>query len=760
MKKKCEFEYKPFDKVIIFNDNDPNLTPVPINQLDVIRRTFHYYGLKEPEDFPDFKLIEGYGLNPENQMFQREIVHPGVIQVEQKVRRSIKKDLAPMRRELTAINAFWEELENNQEKYEAEINWINLQWYYRLFGKFFFCHGKATYITGSYWDFLNNWTIQGAKPDYRDRDRRWQLAVKYTELDTQTFAKFDKDKKAIPESDGTYQMIELGRRVWYGMINTKVRRAGDSSKSAHNNTEYVTRSIEQAFGIQGMDDSNAQTMFTDHVVSPYNTSYPIYFKPLRESSEKLHPKTEKMTFSNDENPEIHSLKSKIDFATSADALKYDGKRVDRFLIDESGKTANCDIIKRHGIIKYCLSHGSEIRGHALYPTTVDTIEDRSAGERFMNMCFDSMWDKRDENGQTTTGLGVFHFRATDGLHPYIDQFGASREIEALKYINGKINYLKRNKKFQELADFKRQHPILFKDNFSIAIKNQFFNKEILETRADFLNFEARNLLPIQGNFYRKEWPDGDVYFTKEDGGRFFISIDLLDMANRYGSHYRPNTRQKDVNGIWYPVYPMQFIAGADPFGLNRTLGRASMGGGAVRWRWDKKIDPPEKPISEYLSKRPVCTYSARPDLVKGIPDSFCEDMLMMTQYFNAMMNAENNINSIEEWFMERKYDGYLLHEYDSSLKPRKSGWWHGEKTAQAIFNHYKDDISNHAKRWVHPDLINECLNIIDVKDMTDWDLFTAYGGCLLAELNPFYNMMLYSQDNQIDVLEMMETYEY
>jgi len=371
-----------------------------------------------------------------------------------------------------------------------------------------------------------------------------------------------------------------------------------------------------------------------------------------------------------------------------------------------------------------------------------------------------MWDKRDENGQTTTGLAIFHFRATDGLHPYMDQFGMSQEDKALKYINGKIDYLKRNKKFQELADFKRQHPILFKDNFSIAIKNQFFNKDILENREQYLNFEARHLLPKQGNFFRKEWPDGDVFFKEDPYGRFFVSIDMNDMANRYGNHYRPNLRQKDQSGNWYPVHPLQFIAGADPFGLNRTLGRASMGGGAVRWRWDKDIDPPEKPMGEYLSKRPVCTYSARPDLVKGMPDSFTEDMLMMTQYFNAMMYAENNINSIEEYFEERKYAGYLLHDYDSNLRPKKSGWWHDEKRAQAIFNHYKDDISNHGNRWVHADLITECLNIIDVKDMTNWDMFTAYGGCLLAELNPYYNMMLYSQDNQIDVMGMLEQYEY
>ena len=1158
MKKKCEYTYEPCDRIVVFNDNDPNLIQLNLDQLDIIQRTYRYYGLIPPKDFPKFETVEGYGLPPEQQMFQYEKRHEGVIAIEQKVRKGIKKELSPMRRELTVINGFWAEIDAHPDKYKDVIAWINLQWYYRLFGKFFFNNGKLTYITGSYWDFLNSWSIQGTIPRYRDRDRRWQLAVKYTELDTTTFAKKDKDGKGIPEPDGTYKMIDLGMRVWYGMVNTKVRRAGDSSKSNHNNTEYIARMLEQSGAIQGKDDENASEMFTEHVVAPLNNDhYPIYFKPLRNPSENLSPKNE-MAFKNEENYDVGSLKSKISHATSSDAVKLDMTRRDRILIDEAGKcfgigtpilmydgsvkrvedvvvgdfvmgwdstprkvlslgrgremmyrvipnkgnewrcneshilavktsahcfgentptgtlktitipeytnlypsikrslvlfrkgvdfstkdhtippyllgiwlgdgnhcnisvcsadkeikdymkftaqkynmdirisggkrcpvaylstpvnvpislyekngalhkefdsvngaadylslastnlshasfhsnkscggyrvvrgekrknalldefrdlnlignkyiptdyicdseenrlellaglidtdghldkrehryeyeiiqvrkelaeqiwflanslgfyssihykktsmkrsdgtmyygeayrvmiygkdlyripckikrkkiniqyyeqggkgrnplhtgfsvvpdkiddyygftidgdhlfllgdftvvhnTSECDVVKRHGVIKYCLSEGSEIRGHCLYPTTCDTIEDRSAGERFMQMCFDSMWEKRDDNGQTGTGLCLFHFRATDGLHPYIDQYGMSMENEARRYIEGKIAYLKKNKKFQDLADFKRQHPILFKDNFSIALKNQFFNKDILETREQYLNFDAPEHRPRKGMFVRKS-PDGDVIWVDDPEGISYLSIDLKDLAHKYGGHYLPNQRVKE-NGIWSPVSPLYFVASFDTFSQDKTQGRASNGGGAIKWMLDKVIDPDIKDKSERLSCKPVWTCSYRPETV----EEYVDQMIMACQYFNAMCYPENNVKNLIQQFIERGYGGYLLYDIDPNTGHRSQypGWWHGgagNGKALGAFNLMRDDIALNGARWQHPDLLVECLSIIDPKDMTNWDLFTSYCGCLMAEKNPFYSMMRESFDNRIDSDDFM-----
>ena len=774
---KSKYDYKPIDRYVWFNDHDPNLFPIRVDQLWVIQRTFRELGLPEPDDFPEFKYIEGYGLRPEDQMFHREVVPDALVQFEAKIRGSVKKDLSPLRKENTIINAFWEELENNSAKHKDVLDWINLQWWYRLFGKFLFINGKVHWITGDCWWYQNHWTLKGdIRPEFRDRDSRWFLGGRFCELDTTTFAHTDPQTgKPIPNDDGWFDMIDLGYRICYGFNGLKHRQAGDTSKVQAGHTEYITRMVAKHSAIQGKDDENAENVFQEHCIYPYS-KIPLWFKPLRDSSEKLNPKNS-VLFDNDEVD--FGLHSRITFAKSADAIKYDNEKVDKYHCDEPGKS-EVDVCDRHDIMKPTMARGAgkQIDGSTKYVTTVELIDNPLSSQRYMKLCFDSMYENRLPSGQTASGMYTFFFRASDGLEGYIGKYGESIEFTptyeqvqfsgnkegARQYIENTIKALKKKKDWIKLAGFKRKHPILFKDNFSVALKNSFFNKEILETRFEYLNFEARHLLPIQGNFHRKSYPDGDVEFTKEDEGRFMISIDMNDMANRYGGMYRTNQRTKDVNGIWMPVNPIMFINSADPFNLKETLGRESKGGGAVRWRWDKNIDPVDKPKEQFLSRRPVCTYLARPDFIKGNPNSYCEDMLMASQYFNAFCYPERNVNCIDEWFTERKYNGYLLHDFDVNMKPKpNAGWWHGgadNKKAVEVFNHYRDEISNNAMRWVHADLLSQCMDIVDVKDMTNYDLFTAYGGCLLAELHPIYNLLEHSQDNQIDVMGMMEQYEY
>jgi hypothetical protein len=741
MKKKdgCSYQYLPCDKYVVFNDNDPSLIPIKVDQLDVIRRTYRYYGLDEPDDFPDFSLVDNYGLPPHEQFFKREEVHEGVKMLEQQVRLKIQadkktRDAAPNRREILVINAFWEELELHPEKYKAEIAWIRKMWFYRLLGKYVLINGKVYWLPGAFWTYLNCWSIDGSPPGYRDRDRRWYLAVKYTELDTTTFKNREEKPpyKAIPDEEtGDYEMIDLLVRTCLGMMNTKVRRAGDSTKAQENNTEYVTRTVGGKSGIQGKDDSNAYTMFTEHMVYPYNTHFPVYFKPLRDPSEKYAPKSE-MNFYNDENPDIKALHSLIDFATSADALKYDSKKIHRLHIDESGKLENGNVIRRHNIVRLCLMVGGVIDGHCLYPTTVDSPTDLSAGERFLEFCYQSMWDQRDDTGSTASGLYYFHFRSTDGLFPYIDEYGMSMEPEAADYIAKKLKHYKGIKDAQGYADFKRQHPILFKDNFFIGAKNPYLNTMILQDRYDYLNFDARHLLAERGDFVRESPPDGKVKWVKYDpngnlDGRFYKSIDLPP----------EQTNQRYLKGgIWSPKSPFTFIASGDTFGQDKTEGRASNGGGTVKYMHNGIIDKDGTDVLELRTDLPVCTYCFRPPTV----EEYCEDMLMMSQYFNAMMYPERTKTNIIDHFRRRNYGGYLLYDIDYKTKKPKNnpGWWAGDKEKVTGFNYLKDDVQNNSTRWRHPDLITQCLMIPDPQHLTDFDLIASYIGCLIGERNEFY----------------------
>ena len=149
------YDYQPIDPIVTLNQGDPSLFPIEIDQLDLFQRTYRQYGLPEPENFPDMELITGYGKPPELQMFEKEVIPVGLTELERRIRHELKprnkaRDLSPVRREIKIIERFWEELDNNQDRYADEIEWINLMWYYRLMGKLFFCNGKVTYIPGAY----------------------------------------------------------------------------------------------------------------------------------------------------------------------------------------------------------------------------------------------------------------------------------------------------------------------------------------------------------------------------------------------------------------------------------------------------------------------------------------------------------------------------------------------------------------------------------------------------------------------------------
>ncbi len=770
-KNKSEYDYRYNDQILILNNNDHDLFPIKVDILDVIKRTYRDHNYTEPTKFPNVKLISGYGLSPEDQIFERQETPEKLVILEDRIRRTLKREkkYSSVKKELILIERFWDELDDKQEEYKKEIAWLRKMIYHRIFGYWFFCNGVATYITGDHFFFLNWWYLDDILPEYRDRDRRVYISEMFSELDTTTFKNIDPiTRKPIPNENGEYEMVDLGRRVCLGANRPKARRVGDTSKIQAKGANRATLRSDFHFGSQGRDEAHALKIFRENFVNPF-IKLPVFFKPLWDSQLGVRPKEHFLFDSEDGGLPYHT---RITHALSASAENYNGDKLHLYHRDESGNTKDENVNDGHKVIKHCLMLGSKIIGFADYTSTVQSISERSAGENYMKLCMDSQYEIRNENGQTSSGMYNWFTRGEDGKEGCVGKYGESvidiptpeqarfigRTTGAKKEIENEIKEYKRKKDWEGLAIYQRQYPQCFRDCFSPPARSQFFNQELLRTRVQYLNFEAREELPRRGTFARKSLPDGEVVWLDDPDGDFYMSIDLYDLAKRYGSQYKPNQRVKD-QGIWMPVNPLYFIGSTDTFGQDKTLGRASNGGGAIRWMRDKHIDPDEKDISEWISQRPVCTYNARPDTV----EEYSEKMMMMHEYFNAMCYPERNKTNTIDHYRARGRDGYLLYDYDPVTFRKASipGWWHGGATndkALKSFNLSRDDISKNGKRWVHTDLIMEYLSIVDPKDMTNYDLLTAYCGCLLGELNPFYTMMEHSLDNRIDISNWMNTY--
>lgn len=746
----CEYTYQPIDETVWLNTDDANLWPIPINQLDLLRRTYRQYGLTEPEGWPEMERIDGYGKRPSDQYFERETIPPALVELESSIRYELRpvgksSDLTPVRRELTLINKFWDTLNANQEKYKDEIEWIRRMWYYRLVGKFFFCNGKVTYIPGFYWFFLNFYVLNsGSLPQYRDRDRRWSLAFKWAEVCTTTFSNINKETGTpIPESDGTYAMTDTGNRVFFGCVFPKARRVGDSSRLECYLLEFATRKLGGKCGIQAKDDATAETIFSEHLIQPY-LKIPLFFKPLFDTSAGLVPKNG-ISFDDYNNP-TNGLHSIVDVATSSDAKKFDGKYLDIYHGDEFGKLQREDCNEVVGIIKYCASTGggSKIHGIMGITSTTDEVSDKSAGENFMRLCNRSMYEQRNDNGQTSSGLFTVFFRAEDGLEGYVGPYGESiienptpdqirfigKKIGARQFIDNNIAALRRSKDFHGLAMFRRQHPQSYNDCFIPPPSAQVLPRELIETQISFLQ-QNPQLQAVRGDLFWKAGLDSEVvWIPNAENGRFYLS-----------RRFAPSETNRKVyrDNMWWPLHQDKFLASADTFGVDQTIGRKSNGSILIRWRHDITVDPPGKEMELWESGRDILTYSHRPSTV----GEYVEDVIMAIVYTGAKLYPERNKENLLDGVIRRGYGGYLLYDHDRNTgKPKPTaGFWNKNELMDAAIRWLDEDLKKNYKRYYHLELLKELLDFGGRQYLTNLDLTVSKLGTLIGEKNAYYDLV-------------------
>lgn len=713
---------------------DPNLTPIKVDLLDLIDRIYKMNHRTPPGRFPHRHKIIGYDLPRKEQKFTPEEYPRKLKMLEARIRKRPKKTReTKIRRELDTIELFWETLNNERDKYKEEIKWIRKVWHYRIYGYWCYINSKPTYIPGPHWFYLNFWYLRNRLPEYRDRDRRWWLAQLLAATETRTFAKANDRGKAIPEPDGDFEMTDTGRLICYGTNNPKSRRVGDTSKTQCDHFEIGSRSIDCHVGIQGKDDDNARNVFGTHLVSPFK-KLPIIFKPV---FNQLDPHNE-LIF-DDEDPTF-GLITRFDFATTSDRSAYDGYQLLRYHRDEPGKVKNEDILKSHIVVKNCLSLGDEIIGQTKYTTTVDEMN-RRGGENFLKLTMDSMWDERNANGQTESGLWNIFFPAYDGLQGFVGPYGESvidtpneeqakfigKKNGAREFLQNKRDSLKRKKKIEQLSEEKRLYPMEFKECFTPPAANVFFRMDILEERINQLNFKKETR---RGDFYWIDkanhivgWEDYD--YEREDDGEAHGLFEL--------SHFPPENETNQFyldDGVYHPKKVRGVICG-DAFRLEKTEGGRMSDGGICGFKLrDEELDPNTKPVKDWQTHRFVLDYRYRAET----PTEFAEHVLMACIYLGWPVYPENNLTLIQEKFIEWGFGGFLLFDIDplTGDEKKNAGFFSGSQTVPELFNLMREYVKYHGRREKHKRILSECLQIPSRDKMTDFDVFTAASGCLKA----------------------------
>lgn len=722
-------KYSTHVKTVKINEEDPILTTIEVDILDLIQRTYKLFNSESPTKLPKFRNIDFYTFKRQNQYWRPFSTPEKLLLLEKKHRaKPLKKGDSFISRELGILNTFWKELDDNEDFYENEIKWLRKMWFHRLYGYWMFNNGVPTYIPGPHFFYLQAWTlVDGNKPKYRERDRLWYIAQMNALTETRTFAKLDDKGKAIPEPDGSFKMTDLERRVLVGTNNPKSRRVGDTTKAQSFNGEFATRTMDAHIGIQGKDDKNARNVFSRHFSKPFKR-LPIYWKPL---FKQLDPQGEHYFDSDD--PTI-GLETRVDFATSADRSNYDGYQLARYHRDEPGKVKYEDVNKAHKVILQCLALGIEIIGFMIYTTTVDEMN-RRGGENFLKLAMNSMWDERDSNGWTKSGLINIFFPAYYNLQGFIDKYGMpiidKPTPEQQKYIKNKIGakqfLINKRKSLERAGDMeglneeKRLYPFTFKECFTPPAGNVYFRTDIIDERINEVEFNPQ-LMPRSGYFDWVNGPFSTVRWIDDPNGHFW---------NSYVLEENQTNKFVKIKDIYYPSNPEKGVIGADAFRVERTEGgKMSDGGIAAFLRHDPLIDPHDVEVKKWITNRFILTYRYRPETT----ELYAMDVLMAALYYGFLVYPESNVDVIDKRFKEWGYGGLLLYDFNPKTKKKKEnpGFYTQDNVKTKLFNLLRTYIALHGRRDRHPDLLREILDIPSKEAMTKYDLFTAAGGALLG----------------------------
>lgn len=687
MKKKTSlnsktYNYIPSDEYIDFNAEDPD--------LDTIR-------VELPKQ-PAFEDIIGYGLDPKDQKFQRVEVPYKLVELME-----IQHEEGPDKGKFLTQDEIWTIINKDQDYYKREIQFMRREWRRVLEGIWIFINGKATYIDGWHYFYLTYYKLDDGYPKYRDRDRRFFHFARFCKNDPYCF----------------------------GFLYPKHRREGATYKTSCIHYLEIISKPQVRGGIQSMTDDSAEDVFLKHIVDPWITM-PFFFKPNHNGGDD--PKA-MLKFRSPASrgkagikaKSTKALRSEISFRSSK-PLAYDGTKLFFYHHEEVGKAINVDIVKRWQVVKRTLSTGADknIHGFSIHTSTVGEMEVGGGGQ-FRKLCDGSHYSKRNKNNQTKSGLYILFMPAWDGLEGFIDEFGNSViddptpeqkaqgiEVGAKEHIQNVIDSYKDAEDKTDLLQFQREHPTSFKGCFRSNAKDPFFDIPLIEDRLDELRDDRTAVTRGYFEWMGKPYASG-VRFIPDENGRFKLSKQLFDMANRIHFDSMLNTFIADN---------YQFCAGADPFKANKVKGKGSKGGGAVFWGHDIMLDPLEKPLAEWQSCRFVCTYSYKPPT----KEEYGDDMLMMCIYFGCPMHAETNVPFVREWFEQKGYGGLLLRiKGENGKHDQLAGSYTDISLQQKIFHWYRSHVRKHVIREKHADLLEELVAIQGVDEMTFYDLFTAGG---------------------------------
>lgn len=570
----------------------------------------------------------------------------------------------PYPKELQRIKTIfdWDRTDN---KFKATWDeYIDQEFNRRENGHWFMNNGTPTYITGTHYMYLQWSKIDVGLPDFRESNRIFFLFWEACRADDRCF----------------------------GMCYLKNRRSGFSFMSSAEMVNQATISKDARFGILSKTGDDAKKMFTDKVVN-ISINYPFFFKPIQDGMDK--PKTElayrvpaskftRKSISKAEEDHLEGLNTTIDWKNTGDN-SYDGEKLRMLIQDESGKwLAPNNIQNNWRVTKTCLRLGSRIVGKCMMGSTSNALD--KGGSNFKKLYEDSDPNKRNENGQTKSGLYSLFIPMEWNFEGYIDEYGFPVletpakpikgidggwiKIGVIDYWNNEVAAKKSDP--DDLNEFYRQYPRTESHAFRDESKSSLFNLTKIYQQIDYNESLIKDRVLTRGYFHWKDGnKDSEVVWTPDRKGRFLVSwIPDVNLRNRVNKR----------NGLFYPGNEHIGSFGCDPYDISGVVGG---GGSNGSLHGMTKFNMENAPSNEFFLE-----YVARPQTA----EIFFEEVLMACVFYGMPVLAENNKPRLLYHFKNRGYRHFAMNRPDKHISKLSKT----EKELGGIPNSSEDVKQSHA----------------------------------------------------------------
>ena len=283
------------------------------------------------------------------------------------------------------------------------------------------------------------------------------------------------------------------------------------------------------------------------------------------------------------------------------------------------------------------------------------------GNNFKQLYENSNAEKRNRNGQTSSGLYSLFIPMEWNYEGYIDTYGLpvfDTPKEPVKGVDGELidlgviehweNEVDGLKDDQDgLNEFYRQFPRTEKHAFRDEAKESLFNLTKIYEQVDY-NEDLRNSSVVTtGSF---QWKNGIkdtvVEFYPNKNGRFRIT---------WVPSYNLQNRVIIKNGVKYPGNEHVGAFGCDSYDISGTVDKKGSNGALHGLT---KFSMEDAPANHFFLE-----YISRPQTA----EIFFEDVLMACVFYGMPILCENNKPRLLYHFKRRGYRGFAMNRPDKSI---------------------------------------------------------------------------------------------